>query len=342
MAVTNPFESLKTIDDFRRADEEFRMKKQESAARMQFMQQKGADMQKGGNLPAALQLANEYQSRMAAGDQAGANLIAQFAKTVDKGVEVGADGYQQIPGYGEAIGGIGAQKKGMERQAEKDVDLATNPLIEAATTGAKIGAEDRAKAVVNLPRAEYQAEDALKLIQNIGADPGLSAVVGAPNPMQGRIPFIGNVAGTPAADFQAKLDQLGGKQFLEAFESLKGAGQITEMEGSKATNAIGRMQTSQSEKAFKEALKDLEGVISSGVTRARTKAGVVPPAAAGDTFNEIPLEQAPPVIQGKGNIKVAPQAVRPDMSISPQDPRIAAARAAGYSEAQIQSYLGGR
>lgn len=294
--VDNLFQNLRTIDDFRRADEEFRLRKQMAEAKLQ---------NGGGATPAAKQLADEYMANYQAAQTAATpeerdallmrnNVLSQFAKTVDKGLMMGEGGvYETMPGYGQALGTIGAQKKGMERQAEKNIDLVMNPAIasgeaearlqkqlayepsiKAATTKADIASKSQAEAETNLPLAEEQAQQMIGLIENIRQDPGLSAVVGAKNPLKGAIPFVGNVMGTPAADFQAKLDQLGGKQFLEAFNSLKGGGQITEVEGQKATNAIGRMQTSQSEKAFNEALGELKSVVNTGLERARKKAGI--------------------------------------------------------------------
>jgi hypothetical protein len=64
----------------------------------------------------------------------------------------------------------------------------------------------------------------------------------------------GPIQGTDAADFTAALAQVTGKQFLQAFETLKGGGQITEIEGTKATEALANLSTSQSEKQFRKAL----------------------------------------------------------------------------------------
>jgi len=276
------FDKLKSFGDYQREAEAFELKKQQAKRLAQ------------GTTPAAMQLANEYQKRLDAGDEAGANTLAQFAKTVDKGIQVGADGaYQPMAGYGQALGQNKYQEKlggnmadlqtagaisGAQANARNTSDLAYSPQIKAATTEADIAAKSKADAAASLPKVESQSQGALDLITSIRNDPGLPAVIGAPNPFQGRIPLVGNIAGSPAADFQAKIDQLGGKQFLEAFESLKGAGQITEVEGKKATNAIGRMQTSQSEDAFLKALTELEGVVKGGVERAKTKAGAPPPS----------------------------------------------------------------
>lgn len=77
-------------------------------------------------------------------------------------------------------------------------------------------------------------------------------------------------------DIGQKIAQLQGKAFLEAFENLKGGGQITEVEGRKATEAIARLNASQSEKAFRAALSELRDVVGAGLERARQRAGAEP------------------------------------------------------------------
>ena len=100
--------------------------------------------------------------------------------------------------------------------------------------------------------------------------PGLSSAVG----WQGMIPDSVIPAGTEAANFMSVLDQLKGKAFLEAFESLKGGGAITEREGEAATKAMARLSRAQSEDAFKQSLNEFKGVLNSALERARSKAGV--------------------------------------------------------------------
>lgn len=75
------------------------------------------------------------------------------------------------------------------------------------------------------------------------------------------------VPGTDATDFRAVLDQIGGTAFLQAFESLKGGGAITEMEGKKATDAIARLNRAQSDGEFEVALNDLRQVMTDGYKR---------------------------------------------------------------------------
>ena len=75
------------------------------------------------------------------------------------------------------------------------------------------------------------------------------------------------IAGTNATDFKVVLDQIGGAAFLQAFESLKGGGQITEVEGKKATDAIARLNRAQSDGEFKTSLNDLRKVMTDGYQR---------------------------------------------------------------------------
>lgn len=144
--------------------------------------------------------------------------------------------------------------------------------VKAAQKTAEIKAEDIAKAQSGLGNSQEQTNQMLDLLNEIEGHKGLSAVVGVPNPLQGRIPFVGNVAGSPAADFQTKLDQLGGKQFLQAFEILKGGGAITQIEGEKATNAIASMQTAQSEDQFIQSLNTFKEIVQRAAKRAQAKA----------------------------------------------------------------------
>ena len=128
------------------------------------------------------------------------------------------------------------------------------------------------KAQQDLPAIQSNAEYTKQLIDEIANHQGLESVVGAPNPLMGSFGSLGALPGTDAAGFNAKLDQLKGKQFLEAFQSLKGGGQITELEGKKATDAIAAMSTSQKEVDFKKELAKLKEVIDKGYARANMKA----------------------------------------------------------------------
>lgn len=126
------------------------------------------------------------------------------------------------------------------------------------------------------------AQETIRKIDEMVAHPGLSDAVGAKwggglSMMLGMQP----VAGTDAADFVSRLDEIKGGAFLQAFENLKGGGQITEVEGKKATDAITRMRTAQSEVEFKKAAMEFRNVVETGMKRIGGKSGNQPGQSGG-------------------------------------------------------------
>lgn len=159
----------------------------------------------------------------------------------------------------------------------------------AETTEEKAAAEERGRAIGKTqganapnPAAAQKADEALRIIEKTKSHPGRSWGTG----VTGVIPGI---PGTSQRDFVALVDQIKGKAFLEAFESLKGGGQITEAEGKKASDAIARLDRGQTGAGFLEALADLEHVIKVGRARARGEPAPAQPAATtpGDSSREI-------------------------------------------------------
>jgi hypothetical protein len=118
-----------------------------------------------------------------------------------------------------------------------------------------------------------KAEESLAIIDKAINHPGRKAATGTSSVLDPR----NYIAGTEPMNFQVVLDQLGGQAFLQAFESLKGGGQITEVEGKKATDAMARLNRKQSDAEFKKSLEDLRSVVSTGLARA--KGGSAEPVA---------------------------------------------------------------
>lgn len=83
----------------------------------------------------------------------------------------------------------------------------------------------------------------------------------------GLLAWTQNIPGTAARRFGARASQLEGQAFLQAFESLKGGGHITEIEGQKATQAIGRLDTAQSANDYRTALTELRDILQLGMSR---------------------------------------------------------------------------
>lgn len=145
-------------------------------------------------------------------------------------------------------------------------DVARNRGQQAAATAA--GTEQGkagAQAQINLPQVVANGEQMLAQLEALKTHPGLPYAVGTSS-------VLPVVPGTPAADFKTRLDQVQGAQFLQAYETLKGGGQITEVEGKKAEAAIARMNRAQTEGEFIKSVEDFEQVIAAGLARANQKA----------------------------------------------------------------------
>ena len=126
----------------------------------------------------------------------------------------------------------------------------------------KIALDEKAKQ--GAQKANDFADMGLNVIDQLIASPGLGGVVG----IRGKIPTI---PGTDAAKSNALAEQLEGQAFLQAFQSLKGAGAITETEGKKASAAIARLNRSQSKTDYVQALNELRGILVETKARAAEK-----------------------------------------------------------------------
>lgn len=119
---------------------------------------------------------------------------------------------------------------------------------------------------------------------SIGMGTGMTSVLNA-------------IPGSSGYDFSLRVDQLKGQAFLQAFESLKGGGQITEAEGRKATEAIARLNTRLSTADFKAAVQELRDIVARAQERATAKMPA-PPAAPGA------VPGAAPQVGGEGQPRV--------------------------------------
>jgi hypothetical protein len=164
--------------------------------------------------------------------------------------------------------------------------------IEARATAGVVGKE-AGKALVALPGAKTQVARSLNLVDSLLNHKGLSAVVGAPNPFKGGFGFA-QLPGSDAESFATQLKQLEGQAFLEAFNTLRGAGAISEKEGEAATQAYANLSKSQSEVQFKKNVAEIKNILTSGYANleqiAKGSAGLKsssPPAAPkGNTFDD--------------------------------------------------------
>ena len=128
----------------------------------------------------------------------------------------------------------------------------------AGQAGGKVEGER----VATAPAVIATAEASLKNIRDLKNSKSLPRALG---PIEGRLPAIGGAQ----ADIIARIDQIGGQAFLQAFENLKGGGQITEIEGARATAAMARLNRTQTPEDFLAALTELENVVAAGLERAK-------------------------------------------------------------------------
>jgi hypothetical protein len=133
-------------------------------------------------------------------------------------------------------------------------------------------------------KIDYTVTQDGKQVQGRKPLAGFELAVGAGIPSW--MPFQG---GTDVSDFRIRLDQIKDKTFLQAFESLKGAGQITEREGEKATSALNRMNAAQSEVEFIKAAREFEENVRTGMELAKKKTGMPASSAASPRLRWNPI-----------------------------------------------------
>lgn len=182
-----------------------------------------------------------------------------------------ADQFAASHGLAQQNAGIAQQKLlidtlRMKQELDPDFQAQKQAKIAQGREQGKI----QAKAQADLPNTIMQGEQTIKLVDDLLNHPGFNVSVGKSAPI-GKLQSL--VPGTNAASFDIALNQLKGKQFLEAFESLKGGGQITQIEGEKATQAMSRMEKANTEEEFQRAAREFQGIIQMGISRAKSRAG---------------------------------------------------------------------
>lgn len=119
---------------------------------------------------------------------------------------------------------------------------------------------------VALPEIRAKAKQMIKIGDEALAHKGFNSYYG----IRGALP---TVPGSAAADFETWAKQGQGNVFLQAYESLKGGGQITQIEGDKAEAAKARIfNRRQSPESARQAWNDIITAVRSGLKRAEESA----------------------------------------------------------------------
>jgi hypothetical protein len=216
----------------------------------------------------------------------------------------GATRVLAVPGLGGPATTVGGTQRAKTMtpdaaardRRERDLQLAENQA--AAKARGKVLAENKVAAELALPSAIATAEQTLTLIDEMIGDARVSkdgkkweVPKGGRDPAEGFTDYVGLgfpgerfLEGSDAASYERRQLQIEGKTFLEAYESLRGGGAITVIEGAKGEQAISRMNKAQNEVEYIKAARELQEIVRKGVDRARAKAGAggaaVPAAGA--------------------------------------------------------------
>jgi len=122
---------------------------------------------------------------------------------------------------------------------------------------------------INAQKAVELANSSIETINTALGHAGLNAAVGSlDSKFKSVLP--------DAVAFEGYHNQIKGKAFLAAFESLKGGGQITEIEGMKAEQATARLDLAQDEADYKIALEDLRDIIQGVLERNQRTLASIP------------------------------------------------------------------
>jgi hypothetical protein len=185
------------------------------------------------------------------------------------------EGYKPTPNVQKVDVGTGTalvDKNGtIIRVIEKDISGAKAAELAGKYTQEQINAA---------PQNYENSKNQLGVVNKLLDHPAFNNLFGA---VEGRLPSMRQ----KTLDAESILSQIRGTAFLAAFQSLKGGGQISNVEGIKAEQAIARLQTTQSEKAAREALNELASILRSGMAKAQAMA----PEKIGATQTPVQSEQ---------------------------------------------------
>ena len=161
-------------------------------------------------------------------------------------------------------------------QKNRQFDLEEKKFVEQPGQQAKIeAAKQQAKfkqeAKQSFPKNYQKYENIMNSIDGLLESPGLDELVG-------RIELIsaGEIRINPGSDLAnayERLQQIKGQTFLQAFNALKGGGQITEFEGQQAQSSLGRLSTTQKKEDFVASLNDLKKILNKGISLEKFNAG---------------------------------------------------------------------
>lgn len=144
------------------------------------------------------------------------------------------------------------------------------PSAEQAAAAEALKAGSAKQATDNVQPLETRRNSIANINQIIGTidqvanHPALARATG----LQGWVDPRNYIPGTAGKDFKVAASQLQGQAFLGAYERLRGSGQISNIEGAKAEDALARLSAAQTTESYRSALDDFRKVMVGALKRA--------------------------------------------------------------------------
>lgn len=160
-------------------------------------------------------------------------------------------------------------KSNMNDKVLSPKDASIQGRVAASKATGRVKGTDVAQAQIDLPQVQGDATYMKSLLDGLVTHEGFQTSVGAGLGFATKF-----LPASDAAAWQARFKQIEGKKFMTAYQSLKGGGQITEIEGVKATEAASRMKAATSEEEFIEAVSDYKAEIDRAVSIAEKRSGM--------------------------------------------------------------------
>lgn len=191
------------------------------------------------------------------------------------------------------VGGPDVTGGGMSREAI--LQLALSGVIEPSMANVMLSEMTRAQEKAEEKKSDiYSGVEMLADIDSLMGDEGLKNIVGIEGIFTEALNKfnLGALRGD-AARARSKLNKIKGGAFVEAFKSLKGGGQITELEGKKAEQAQSRLETALNYPDFLDALEEFRFYVDIGIRRKNGEQ--IPPDQIYTPSNRTPTSQNPDV-----------------------------------------------
>ena len=262
-----------------------------------------ADYGDGSGAMSKEQFTAAYKKLTETSDPTETSLEKLKARAIEGGLEVGSDEYKEFvlnngqtpTGFSVETrpdgsikfvqGNVEDKKTGRVTPGYVQLDLGGGNIVQQVVPGSEAATEVELKRTgyeANMESADFLLQNVEKIIgrpagNGVAAIPPNDFLSGVLGPIEGlRDTFLESQEKT---DLVVKIKFLESNAFTQAFETLKGAGAITEAEGRAATRALAMLERTQSPTAFAEGLTQFANIIKIGRERQRRLMAVLPQVA---------------------------------------------------------------